>query len=417
MILIKYKFKSLVFLPITAILFFTSCNKDVEQFTETPATTPSGPSLGETIAATPTDSLYNRLIIKSGLSSSLSNKAKTFTMFVPDNDGMKFFINVISGGQVPLNAPDAVFSGFITANISSSTAAAIVNYNTVPQKILFGNIPTTFPDFQLPTNIILDPTNPLVRMTTFPSRRTTYSYVNNIPVTAVDAVVANGVIHHTATVVAPPSTVLAGLIYPDPNLSYFSAAVARADSGQVGLNRIDSLLKYPVLNMTVLAPNDAAFQTLIYGLVFGKVFALTGSAAIADAQATATVALGPAFFSTPAFYGDLPAASVRGILVYHILASQSGGAYTPNLRAFSVNFPTTPIFVPTLVNTAFAAHPGIVAVATFSGPVVSTLHFTGLGTFPPGGTPYSSPAANAVTMDEHAVNGVVHIIDKILLPQ
>lgn len=415
MTLIKYKFKNQIFLLISAILFFTSCNKDVEQFTETPTVTPTGSALGETIAATPTDSLYNRLIIKSGLSASLNNKAKTFTMFVPDNDGMKLFINAISG--IPLTDPDVVFSGFITANLPSATAAAIVNYNTVPQKILFGNIPTTFPDFQLPTNIILDPTNPLVRMTTFPSRRTTYSYVNNIPVTAVDAIVANGVIHHTATIVAPPSTVLAGLIYPDPNLSYFSAAVARADSAQVGLNRIDSLLKYPVLNMTVLAPNDAAFQTLIYGLVFGKVFALTGSAVIADAQATATVALGPAFFSTPAFYGDLPAASVRGILVYHILASQSGGAYTPNIRAFSVNFPTTPIFIPTLVNTAFAAHPGIVAVATFSGPFVSSLRFTGLGTFPPGGTPYSGPAANAVTMDEHAVNGVVHIIDKILLPQ
>lgn len=75
--------------------------------------------------------------------------------------------------------------------------------------------------------------------------------------------VANGVIHHTAFLVAPPSQVLAQIIYSDPNLTYFRGAIARADSGQTGLNKIDSLLKYPVVNMTVLAPNNAAFQALL----------------------------------------------------------------------------------------------------------------------------------------------------------
>ncbi len=416
MIAIKYNFRILVYLLVPAILFFISCNKDVEQFTETPATTPSGLTLGETIASTPTDSLYNRLIIQSGLSSSLKNKATTFTMFVPDNNGMKLFINAISGGAVPLAAPDAVFSGFISANISGANAAAIVNYNTVPQKILSADIPTAFPNIQLPTNIILDPTNPLVRMTTFPSKRTTYSYVNTIPITAVDALVANGVIHHTATVVAPPSTLLAGLIYADTSLAFFSAAIARADSGQTGLNRIDSLLRYAPLNMTVLAPNNAAFKTLLYGSVYYTLVTQGVPPAIADAQAAA-LSSSPAIFSNPALYSVLTAATIRGIAVYHIFASLANGAYTPNLRAFSVNFPTTPAFIPTLVNTAFAAHPGIEAVATFNGPFVDTLKFTGLGTFPPGGAPYSGPAANAVKLDKHAVNGVVHIIDRVLLPK
>src|SRR6185369_15474019 len=108
-----------------------------------------------------------------------------------------------------------------------------------------------FPNVQLPTQIILPqapPVNPLIRMTTFPSTRTTLAYVNTIPVIAVDAPASNGIIHHVYTVVAPPSTVLAGLIYTNPDLTYFTAAVARADSGQVNLNRFDSLLKYGVTN-------------------------------------------------------------------------------------------------------------------------------------------------------------------------
>ena len=84
---------------------------------------------------------------------------------------------------------------------------------------------------------------------------------------------------------SPPARLLKDTLNRVSDLTYFKAAVARADSGQVNLGRLDSLLNYAVTNMTVLAPNDAAFQNLIYGLVYGKVFALTGSAVIADAQA------------------------------------------------------------------------------------------------------------------------------------
>jgi uncharacterized surface protein with fasciclin (FAS1) repeats len=422
MIAIQHKLKSWSFSLVAVLLSLSACNKEVEQFAEAPITQPSGLTLGETIAATPTDSLYYRLIIKSGLLPVISSKANSYTMFVPDNNGMKLFINVISGGQVPLAAPDAVFSGFITANIPAASAAGIVSYNIVPQKILSTNIPTTFPNFQLPTSIILDPTNPFVRMTTFPAKGATYSYVNNIPITAVDAAVANGVIHHTATIVAPPTNILAGLIYADTSLSYFTAAVARADSGQVGLNRIDSLLKYAVTNMTVLAPSNTAFRSLIYGVAFGSAIAQGAPPNVAANLASGAVALGPAIFTIPDYNAILPASSVQGIIGYHLLASPNptSGAYEPNIRVFSTDFPpasATPFFVKTLVNSAFASHPGILVNATFTGPVVTDLSFTGLGTFPPGGVPYSGAAAKAVTFDKHAVNGVLHIIDKVLLPQ
>jgi Fasciclin domain len=168
--------------------------------------------------------------------------------------------------------------------------------------------------------------------------------------------------------------------------------------------------------MTVLAPNDAAFQTLVYGLVYGAVFAQTGSATIANAQATGAVAAGPAFLST----NNVTSAQMRGIMAYHLLASLTTSTttpYQPNIRVFSNNIPATPTFVKTLVNGSVAVHPGILAKATYTGAFATGATFTGLGTFPPGGAAYSGAPANAVAIDKHAVNGVYHIIDKVLLPQ
>lgn len=402
--------------------FLLSCNKDVQQFSDSSIAPVTGLALGETIAATPTDSLYYRLILKSGMLPIINNTAANFTLFVPDNNGMKIFINAISGGAVPLAAPDAVFAGFITANIPAASAAGIVSYNTIGTKITSVQIPAAFPNFQLPTAIILPQpatANPLVRLTTFATATTQLAYVNNIPVISVDKMASNGVIHHTYTVVAPPTTVLAGLIYTDPNLSYFTAAIARGDSGQTGLARFDSLLKYGVTNMTVLAPNNAAFQNLIYGLSYAYASSLGAPPAVADAQANGAVALGPGIFSNPAFYGILPAAKVRGIMAYHFLASNKSGAYQPDIRVFSVDFSGTPTFIPTLVNSAVpvSLQPGVLAKATFAGPVVSALQFSGAGTFPSGGAPYSGTPANATKLDGHAVNGVVFTIDAVLLPQ
>jgi uncharacterized surface protein with fasciclin (FAS1) repeats len=94
---------------------------------------------------------------------------------------------------------------------------------------------------------------------------------------------------------------------------------------------------------------------------------------------------------------------VKGIAVYHILGT----------RAFTVNFPTTGSKVPTLLNLAVAAHPGVTLQASFTGPVVTAATVKG--------------AANATasmllinpltTSDQNATNGVLHKIDQVLLPQ
>jgi uncharacterized surface protein with fasciclin (FAS1) repeats len=221
-----------------------------------------------------------------------------------------------------------------------------------------------------------------------------------------------------AAIVAPPSQTLKQMIDNNPDLTYFKSAIQRADSGQVGLSRFDSLLAYPVTNMTVLAPNNQAFQTMLFGFIYSYMLQQGYDASNATLLAN-TLISGPIVFNNPVLYKALPASTVRGILAYHFLASAN--AYTkviePNIRAFSNNFSSTASFYKTLVNYSVAAHPGLMAQATFAGPFVTDLKFTGLGTFPPGGAPFSGAPATALSMDNHAVNGVYYVIDKVLLPQ
>ena len=113
------------------LVFFVSCNKLYTDPTPiAPPGTPAGNTLAKTLAATATDSLYNRLVIKSGIlvatPATITDSSLRFTMFVPDNNAMKAFISALSGGLLPVGAPDANFSAFITANISQANAAGIV---------------------------------------------------------------------------------------------------------------------------------------------------------------------------------------------------------------------------------------------------------------------------------------------------
>ncbi len=395
-------------LAVSAVMVL-SCNKEPEQFPETfPVIT--GSTLEETLVANVNDSLYNRMVIKGGMSATLNDSALTHTLFVPDNNA------VIASFGGSLASANATIAALPPAN-----CAAIVKYSMLPQTLTSAQIIHDFPNLQQPTDIILDPTNALVRMTAFPSKNpaTGAYYYNNVPIIAADAAAANGVIHHIAFVASPPSAVLKTSMSAEPNLTYFLAAVQRGDSGQVGTSRFDSLLNYAVTNMTVFAPDDAAFQTVIFGLVYSYVFQITGDPATANQQATLAVAAGPAIFQNPALFGILPASSVRGIIAYHLLATSNpvSGAYEPNIRAFAENFEPTPTFHTTLVNAGVAVHPGVLTQTTFTGPIATATTVTGYGTFPPGGAPYSGAPANVTAGNKHSVNGVYHIIDKVLFPQ
>jgi hypothetical protein len=405
---------------LSSIVLLSACNKELDTYT--PLATPTYPTpssgllMGRAVAANPSDSLFYKMMLKSGQLSIFNDSTKTLTLFAVDNAGMKVFANAISGGAIPLTATDSVVAVFInSASFPAASAAGIMQYLTIGQKYLSSAFPVSSPNFPLPTLIQLDPINtPFLRMTTCVAKGSPFSYLNNVPITGVDQVVTNGVIHHIFSVSAPPQATLKTLIATKPTLSYFRAAIARADSGVApGTGRLDSLLNYGVLNMTVLPPVDSAFRNLVFGLAYSSALSAGASPAVALATANGAVAAGPAFLAT----NNVSTALVKGILAYHFVASGSGATVSPNKRFFSVNVPSTPAFLNTLVNGSVAAHPGIKAQATFTGPVATTVSFTGLGTFPSGGAAFSSPAAVVIDKDNHAVNGVFHIIDRVLLPQ
>lgn len=408
-IIINSKAFQILIAVISVTVFSTSCNKPLPKATaiDYPPVNNNTTSIGELISSDTSYSFFAAAATKTGQLAQLNADSTEYTVFLPTNNA--FRASGIPSIEVVNALPVQMLGG-------------IVGYAIIPgRQFLSTTVSSSFPNEQLPTTITIGqlPGTPLpFKLTTFPSVSSGGFYDNNIPVTKPDIKLKNGVIHEVAAIVAPPSQTLKDAIYSNPDLTYFKAAIARADSGQVGLNRIDSLLGYAATNMTVLAPNNAAFQTLIFGFAYSYLLQQGYDQASAALLAN-TLASGPVVFSNPVLYSALPAATVRGIIVYHFLASPNpySGAYEPNIRVFSNNFSSAPTFYKTLVNSVYSTHPGILAQATFTGPFVSSLKFTGLGTFPPGGAPFSGAPASAVSMDKHAVNGVYYVIDKVLLPQ
>jgi len=409
---IAKRIKTGILLSLAAIAILSSCNKDMEQFASPAYVAPTLPALGTTIASIPDDSLYYKLIVRGGMLTTINtlttinSQVNVFTLFVPNNQAMRNFCNLISGGAT-IGYTDAQYSAFINAAIPVATAASIVSYNMIPQSITMASVPGTFPNWFYPTN--LNPTsgagfNPLVRLTTSPSTRNG-NWINNIPLVSVNLAAANGYIHTSAAVAAPPSTPLWDRINTDADLTYLKAAVQRADSG-VSITTSASLqwaLTNFGPNLTVFAPSNAAFQTLIFNMVYAQVFALTGNAAIATAAANGAVAAGPAFLAT----NNVSTQQIKGIVVYHLM----------NGRAFTNNFPTTATFYPTLLNGGIPTHPGVSLTATFTAGQVSAATVKGVGNPTAANVainPFPTPFG---TSDQHFINGSLHKINQVLLPQ
>ncbi|MEP7279598.1 MAG: hypothetical protein ABI813_13190 [Bacteroidota bacterium] len=393
------------------IILLTSCNK---LYTDpvpirVPAN-PSGNTLAKTLASTPGDSLYNRLVIRSGIlttaPATITDSTLRFTMFVPDNNAMKVFINALSLGAVPLNAPDAVFSGFITANIPVASAAGIVGYNIVAQVLTTASFPTAFPNLQYPTILNPAPTlSALLRLTTFPSKRGSTTWVNNVPLSAADAVASNGIIHHVPAMVLPPNASLWVRISTDPDMTYFKAAVLRADSGTSpsSATSLQGALDNIGANLTVFVPTDSAMRAVLTQQITGALIA-QGYLPLTAATTAAALASTPAVFSNPLLYTSLTVMLVKGLVAYHILGT----------RVFTVNLPTTATNLYTLVGGA--PYPGVSVQASFTGPVVTAASVKGAANASPSvilldPTPYTGKS------DQNATNGVLHKINQALLPQ
>jgi len=400
------------------ILFVASCNKplpDAVPISYPPINSNAATTIYGLISSDTSFSFFKAAATKVGMLNQLNDSANSvFTVFLPNNNA--FRASGIPSLAVVNALPPQILGG-------------IVGYSIIPGKqILAADVPASTnkaPNMQLPTTLKIGtlPGTPInLQLTTFASTSASGFYDNNVPVVKPDLKMKNGVVHLVGGIVAPPSQVLRDAIYSNPNLSYFKAAIARADSGQTGLNKLDSLLAYPVTNMTVLVPDNAAVQTFLFGTIYNALLQQGLSAAMAAPTATQLSSTSDVF-SNPALFGSITAEMVRGLLVYHFLATNAGAGFQPNIRVFSNNFSATPSFYTTLINSVVPVHPGIEAQATFTGPFVTSLQFTGLGTFPPGGAPYSGAAAKAEIVapnsffDNVAVNGVYYVIDKVLLPQ
>ncbi len=403
---INNKIKLLSLVP-AAMLVLASCNKITTN--PTPITQPvqgTTPTLAN-LLDDPSYSIWKAAVTKAGIMPNLSLPTQRYTMFVPDDAAC-----TASGISA------AVITALPTANVT-----ALVSYNVIPQTIGSGSIPTNFPNFQYPSIFNPAPSvSALLRLTTFPSKRGSAAWVNNIPVTAVDIQAVNGVLHKTALVVAPPTQYLWDRINTDANMTWLKAAILKADSGAVSPGPLQSALLNIGANFTVFAPTDAAFQGLLTAQITQALIAQGLSPAAASATAAALVASGPtALFSNPALFGVLTAQTVKGIVVYHIFDNgeipPAGSRVLRPGRAFLNNFPTSATSYPTLLNSAIAAHPGVSIQATFAGPSVTAATVKGLGNATASTIAINPTPAPGGTSDQHYLNGVIHVINQVLLPQ
>jgi uncharacterized surface protein with fasciclin (FAS1) repeats len=356
---INHRFKAIIAtLAIAGVL--ASCNEKIEAVPD-PVVPATGQTLGQLINGNPNYSILRTGLVRTGLLNTLSAPGNTFTVFAPDNNA---FIN----------------SGLSEATVQAlplATLTPVIQFHLVPTTIPGAAIPSTFPNTQMPTALVLPGGNPLVRMNVFPGKNGGSPFVNNMPVVQADALVgSNGVAHRIPFILQPPSTVLAQQIYTDPNHTLLNTLIQRADVGQTGLNRLDSVLKFGVANVTVFAPTNNAIKGLINVLSGGAV-------PLAAPDATFV-----AFINT-----NIPVATARGVVAYHLLGS----------RAFSVNLPLTTSTIQTLVG----ASPLPQLTVDRSGASPRLLGAgNGAGNF-----------SNFTAVDRNAVNGVWHVIDRVLLPQ
>lgn len=419
-------------LIITAFgLIISSCNKtlpDAEPITQSP---PSGSSINS-LLSDPSFSILKAAVTRAGtsLTKLLSDSSAVFTFFAPDDAAF-----VRSG--IPSAAAIAAFR--------AGQLDTLLRYHLIGGvKIMAAGISEDVPNMYLQSSFVLAPPSaslpPGLRMPIFPSRRGAVAWVNNIPVTQADIAASNGVIHKVATLVAPPSQLLLQRIAADPDLTYLYAAVQRADSGDAA-KTLQSALQNPAANLTVFAPSNTAFQQILTGLITQglipivtaqtkaaiKQQLIAGGATEADAEAQATAAVAaqagtiaagaqaqaaalastPGVFTNPALSSVITPTMVKGIVVYHLLG----------VRAFSVNIPTTPTALKTLLNGAIAAHPGVTVQATFGLTGVTAATVKGLGNASASNIAINPTPAPGGTSDQHYINGTLHKIDQVLLPQ
>jgi len=146
-------------------------------------------------------------------------------------------------------------------------------------------------------------------------------------------------------------------------MTYLVQAILAADTGVPTGSRFQDYLANPLANFTVMAPTNAAFMAMFTALRLPV---------------------------SPNSFKLLPAATVRGIVAYHVLMA----------RAFSPNLPSAATSVPTLLSASLPTAPLLTVDATQGVRGAKNLSYSKI-----------------TAVDRHAINGVYHKIDQVLMPQ
>lgn len=431
----------------------SACNKDLPEAEPIVPTPPSGSSIFETIRANgATYSYLDSAIARAStfnnpngkLDVLLKDKAAVLTVFAPDNDAFQRSFQVLG-----LPTGVSTLKGFSPGRLDS-----ILRYHIIGgQKFTSDDIPATFPNnLYLQSQLVLQAPSaalpPGYRMPVFPGKQGLSNFANNVPLGLTGTDAANGVIHRASFILLPPSQVLWERIAVDPELTYLKAAVERADDGNAA-KPLQSALSNPAANLTLLAPVDSAFRKLLTGQITQALIPIVtqqlipvirqtlidGGATPAEADAAAPglaaaqapgIALGQAtalastkdVFKNPALASVLTPQTVSGIIVYHLLAVKNGSA-VQGIRAFSVNMPSTPTNSVTLLNSApgLFDHPGVTLQATYGFAGVIAISVKGVGNAVASEVAINPTPAPGGSSDQHYVNGTLHKINQVLLPQ
>jgi hypothetical protein len=400
----------------------SSCNKDLEQFSDVVPTAPTGITLDKVLQGNPDDSLYYKLVVRGGQLAVLADSSKSHTIFATNNSGIKPVLSAIAaqvGVTLPVSAPDAFFAAFIS-QLPPQIAGSLVQATIVPQSLKSSDINPNVPNYIYPTILNPIPTIPnptplgaVVRIALYPSTRNG-AWLNNVPLTAVDQSAYNGFIHHTATLVVPSQKYLWDRISNDAELTFLKAAVNRADSGVAAASSLQGVLSTFGPDLTVFAPVDSVFKIfLVNALQAQGVPAVLAQGLVNNYGSTLLSDPG----SIPVLGSTLAAAlsptTVKGLLVYHVIGK----------RLFTNNFPTTATNFPTLLNTApgMGSLPGLKVSVGFTSPFP-------FATSVMVDDASAAPAAHVIinsspllpdpigTSDQTYLNGVLHKIDAVLSP-
>ncbi len=388
---------------ILLLLVLFSCNKIYDPIGSIEKRIPGDSlnTLSKKIATNGKYTILNAGLIRTGLNIRLDNPDAKFTIFAPTDsafNALGITLNVINA--LPLNQ-----------------LTPLLSYHVIPNEIVrAASIPSSFPNIQRGTALDIAsralvtgvPTTSIpIKMTAFPSRRTDSAWINNIPVVAKDDIVAsNGVVHGIALIMNPPTKILAQDLQADPDFTFLLAAVARADSGLL-TDRSPSFqyaLSEPLANLTVFAPTNNAFRTILTTLIT-QALVRTGIDQATAALQAAALSANPTVFSNPVLYPVLTAQVVRALIAYHILGSR---AFPSNFSSLASNYPTL-----LNLNPLTASHPGITVSSSFTGRIATGLQVRGtLNPLPTNAIPKTAggPVENLY------VNGIYYKIDQVLIP-